>query len=59
MALPGDLAIPLGLRQFPRFPQRAGGVSADSGPSDLRMEFPDMKGISRSNLFHMRGFAAA
>ena len=26
---------------------------------DLRAEFPDMKGLSRSNLFYMRGFAAA
>lgn len=26
---------------------------------DLRTEFPDMKGLSRSNLFYMRGFAAA
>lgn len=26
---------------------------------DLRAEFPDMKGFSRSNLFYMRGFAAA
>ncbi|MDN3935606.1 PDDEXK nuclease domain-containing protein [Arthrobacter sp. YD4] len=26
---------------------------------DLRSEFPDMKGLSRSNLFYMRGFAAA
>ncbi len=27
--------------------------------TDLRTEFPDMKGLSRSNLFYMRGFAAA
>ncbi|WP_343318606.1 DUF1016 N-terminal domain-containing protein [Arthrobacter sp. TMP15] len=27
--------------------------------TDLRAEFPDMKGLSRSNLFYMRGFAAA
>lgn len=26
---------------------------------DLRAEFPDMKGLSRRNLFYMRGFAAA
>ena len=26
---------------------------------DLRAEFPEMKGLSRSNLFYMRGFAAA
>lgn len=26
---------------------------------DLRTDFPDMKGLSRSNLFYMRGFAAA
>lgn len=26
---------------------------------DLRAEFPEMKGFSRSNLFYMRGFAAA
>jgi len=26
---------------------------------DLRSAFPDMKGLSRSNLFYMRGFAAA
>ena len=26
---------------------------------DLHTEFPDMKGLSRSNLFYMRGFAAA
>jgi predicted nuclease of restriction endonuclease-like (RecB) superfamily len=26
---------------------------------DLRAEFPDMKGLSRSNLFYMRGFATA
>jgi hypothetical protein len=26
---------------------------------DLRAEFPDMKGLSRSNLFYMRRFAAA
>ena len=26
---------------------------------DLRTEFPDMKGLSRRNLFYMRGFAAA
>ncbi|MHA7177348.1 PDDEXK nuclease domain-containing protein [Arthrobacter sp. Sr24] len=26
---------------------------------DLRTGFPDMKGLSRSNLFYMRGFAAA
>ena len=27
--------------------------------ADLHAEFPDMKGLSRSNLFYMRGFAAA
>ena len=27
--------------------------------TDLRAEFPQMKGLSRSNLFYMRGFAAA
>jgi predicted nuclease of restriction endonuclease-like (RecB) superfamily len=26
---------------------------------DLRAKFPEMKGLSRSNLFYMRGFAAA
>lgn len=26
---------------------------------DLRAEFPEMKGLSRSNLFYMRGFAAS
>jgi predicted nuclease of restriction endonuclease-like (RecB) superfamily len=26
---------------------------------DLRGEFPEMKGLSRRNLFYMRGFAAA
>ncbi len=26
---------------------------------DLRVEFPEMKGLSRSDLFYMRGFAAA
>ncbi|MEC5180858.1 PDDEXK nuclease domain-containing protein [Arthrobacter sp. CG_A4] len=26
---------------------------------DLRAEFPEMRGLSRSNLFYMRGFAAA
>jgi hypothetical protein len=26
---------------------------------DLRTEFPDMKGLSRRNLFYMRAFAAA
>ncbi|MDQ0823708.1 putative nuclease of restriction endonuclease-like (RecB) superfamily [Arthrobacter sp. V1I7] len=26
---------------------------------DLRMEFPEMKGLSRRNLFYMRGFAAS
>ena len=26
---------------------------------DLRAEFPEMKGLSRSNLIYMRGFAAA
>ena len=26
---------------------------------DLRSEFPEMKGLSRSNLFYMRGFASA
>jgi predicted nuclease of restriction endonuclease-like (RecB) superfamily len=26
---------------------------------DLRAEFPEMKGLSRSNLFYMRGFASA
>lgn len=26
---------------------------------DLRAEFPEMKGLSRTNLFYMRGFAAA
>lgn len=26
---------------------------------DLRAEFPEMKGLSRRNLFYMRGFAAA
>lgn len=26
---------------------------------DLRAEFPEMKGLSRRNLFYMRGFATA
>jgi hypothetical protein len=26
---------------------------------DLRAEFPETKGLSRSNLYYMRGFAAA
>lgn len=36
-----------------------GAKVIDQLAKDLRAEFPDMKGISRSNLFYMRAFAEA
>ena len=42
--------------------QREGGWGAkviDRLAQDLRREFPEMKGLSRSNLFYMRAFAEA
>ncbi len=39
--------------------EKWGGGVVERLAADLREAFPDMRGFSRSNLFHMRSFAAA
>jgi hypothetical protein len=64
-----DAAAVFAPRAFERVRRKAPPArrAQDPGPGrtyhgaadDLRAEFPEMKGLSRRNLFYMRGFAAA